>query len=173
MPHPTPLPTGPGQESVWAYPRPPKLERTPRRLQVWLGGELIADTERSSQQAFRVLETSHPPGYYLPPDAFLPGVLSRAAGSSMCEWKGAASYWTLTGGQGVSRTVAQRAAWSYERPTPAFAEMAGHVALYAGRVDECRVAGEVVTPQPGEFYGGWITADIVGPFKGIPGSMGW
>nr|WP_293911935.1 DUF427 domain-containing protein [Deinococcus sp.] len=169
MPHPTPLPTQPGQESVWAYPRPPRLERTPRRLQVWLGGELIADTARSTQQAFRVLETSHPPGYYLPPDAFLPGVISRAGGSSMCEFKGAASYWTLS----AAGQVAERAAWSYERPTSAFAGMAGYVALYAGRVDECQVAGEVVTPQPGEFYGGWITADIVGPFKGVPGSVGW
>lgn len=169
MNRPVPITPAPGQESVWAYPRPPKLERTPKRLQVWLGGELIADTGRASQQAFRVLETSHPPGYYLPPDAFLPGVISRASGSSMCEFKGAATYWTLSG----AGKTAERAAWSYERPTPAFAEMAGYVALYAAPMDECRVAGEVVTPQPGEFYGGWITADVVGPFKGVPGSMGW
>ncbi|AWN22636.1 hypothetical protein DKM44_04815 [Deinococcus irradiatisoli] len=159
----------PGQESVWAYPRPPRLEHTAKRLQIWLGGELVADTDWSRQPAFRVLETSHPPGYYLPPDAFAPGVLSRASGSSVCEWKGQATYWTLSGGG----RVAPRSGWSYESPTPAFREMAGCVAVYAGQMDECRVAGEVVTPQPGDFYGGWITADVVGPFKGEPGSWGW
>ena len=95
---PVPLAPGPGQESVWAYPRPPRLERTPKQVQIWLGGEQIADTDWSASDAFRVLETSHPPGYYLPPDAFAPGVLSRASGSSVCEFKGAATYWTLTGG---------------------------------------------------------------------------
>ena len=169
MKRPQPTPPGPGQESVWAYPRPPRLERTSKRIQIYLGGELIADTERSAHDAFRVLETSHPPGYYLPPDAFLPGVLSRAAGSSMCEFKGEATYWTLTGGG----KTAQKAGWSYEHPTPAFREMTGFVAVYAGKMDECRVAGEVVTPQPGQFYGGWITSDVVGPFKGEPGTMGW
>ena len=173
MKHPTPDPTAPGQESVWAYPRPPRLERTPKRLQLWLGGELIADTDWSGEQAFRVLETSHPPGYYLPPDAFKAGVLSRASGSSWCEFKGAATYWTLTGGVDARKTAAHSAGWSYERPTPAFREMAGYVAVYAGKMDECRVAGEVVTPQPGEFYGGWITADVKGPFKGAPGTLGW
>ncbi|WP_161883050.1 DUF427 domain-containing protein [Deinococcus alpinitundrae] len=168
-PRPTPDPTAPGQESVWAYPRPPRLEHTGKRLQIWLGGELIADTDWSTAPAFRVLETSHPPGYYLPPDAFKAGVLGRASGSSSCEFKGAATYWTLTGGERVVRA----AGWSYERPTLAFREMAGCVAVYAGAMDECRVAGEVVTPQPGEFYGGWITADIKGPFKGAPGTMGW
>ena len=169
MKRPHPIPPGPGQESVWAYPRPPRLERTAKRIQIWLGGELIADTERSAQDAFRVLETSHPPGYYLPPDAFAPGVLSRATGSSICEFKGAATYWTLTGGD----KTAQKAGWSYEHPTPAFREMAGYIAVYAAEMDECRVDGEVVTPQPGQFYGGWITADVVGPFKGEPGTMGW
>lgn len=154
-----------GQESVWDYPRPPRLERTGKRLEIWLGGVKIADTT----SAFRVLETSHPPTYYLPPAAYLPGVLSRAEGRSVCEFKGVASYWTLTaGGQG-----APAAGWSYEQPTPAFREMAGYVAVYAGRMDECRVNGERVTPQPGDFYGGWITADVVGPFKGEPGTLGW
>ncbi len=169
MSRPRAVVPAPGQESVWAYPRPPRLERTPRRLQIWLGGELVADTDWSAQAAYRVLETSHPPGYYLPPDAFAPGALSRASGSSVCEWKGAATYWTLTGGT----QRAEKAGWSYESPTPAFGEMAGHVAVYAGKMDECRVDGEVVTPQPGAFYGGWITSDIVGPFKGAPGSWGW
>jgi uncharacterized protein (DUF427 family) len=162
---PVPLPTAPGQESVWDYPRPPRLERSEKHIEVWLGGVKIADTRDS----YRVLETSHPPGYYLPPSAFLPGVLSLAPGSSVCEWKGRASYWTLAAG---GRTV-PAVAWSYESPTPDFAPVAGYVALYAGRVDRVTVDGEDVVPQPGQFYGGWITNDIVGPFKGIPGSMGW
>ena len=162
---PIPIAPAPGQESVWDYPRPPRLERSEKHVQVWLGGVQIADTG----SAYRVLETSHPPGYYLPHDAFLPGVLSPAAGSSVCEWKGRASYWTLSAG-GVT---APKAAWSYEWPTPEFAPIAGHVALYAGKVDRVTLDGIAVTPQPGEFYGGWITPDIVGPFKGIDGSWGW
>ncbi|GHF52462.1 hypothetical protein GCM10017781_31010 [Deinococcus metalli] len=150
---------------MWAYPRPPRLERTARRIEIVLGGVTVADTTA----AFRVLETSHPPTYYLPKDAFLPGVLSPAPGRSVCEWKGPATYWTLSAGG----RVAEAAGWSYERPTPAFRDLAGHVAVYAGRMDECRVDGEVVTPQPGGFYGGWITSDVVGPFKGEPGTLGW
>lgn len=165
MPRPAPIPPGPGQESVWDYPRPPRLERTAKRLEIWLGGEKIADTTDS----FRVLETSHPPTYYLPPTAFRPGVLERAAGRSVCEWKGAATYWTLSAG---GKRAAQ-AAWSYEDPTPAFRDLAGFIAVYAGRMDECRVDGVRVTPQPGGFYGGWVTPDITGPFKGEPGTMGW
>ncbi|UQN07271.1 DUF427 domain-containing protein [Deinococcus sp. QL22] len=162
---PKPVVARAGQESVWAYPRPPRLERTPKRIEIVLGGIVIADTT----QAYRVLETSHPPGYYLPRATFLPGVLHEAHGASSCEWKGEAAYWTLSAG---GKTVA-RAGWSYERPTPAFAAIAGFVAVYAGQMDECRVDGERVTPQPGGFYGGWITPDVVGPFKGGPGSMGW
>ncbi len=162
---PSPLPIQPGQESVWAYPRPPRLEATDRHIEIYLGGQRIADT----RGAYRVLETSHPPGYYLPQDAFAPGVLTRAPGSSVCEWKGPATYWTLRGGE----QVAPAAGWSYERPTPAFAPIAGYVAVYAGRMDACLVDGERVTPQPGDFYGGWITRDVVGPFKGVPGSFGW
>ncbi|MFW8625593.1 DUF427 domain-containing protein [Deinococcus sp. ME38] len=162
---PAPVPAGPGQESVWAYPRPPRLERTHRHLEIWLGGQRIAATSG----AYRVLETSHPPTYYLPPLAFAPGVLERAAGASTCEWKGEATYWTVRGGA----AVAVAAAWSYEAPTPAFRNMAGFVAVYAGRMDDCRVDGERVVPQPGAFYGGWITGDVVGPFKGEPGSAGW
>ncbi|MFC4454497.1 DUF427 domain-containing protein [Deinococcus sonorensis] len=162
---PIPDPLKPGQESVWSYPRPPRLEASDRRVEVWLGGVKIADTDR----AYRVLETSHPPGWYLPPDAFLPGTVQPASGSSVCEWKGRATYWTLQAG-GVR---AEAAAWSYERPTPTFQPIAGYLSLYAGRVDEVRVDGERVTPQPGRFYGGWITQDVAGPFKGGPGSMGW
>ncbi|SMB95768.1 DUF427 domain-containing protein [Deinococcus hopiensis] len=165
MPRPQPIPPGPGQESVWEYPRPPRLERTSKRIEVWLGGVKIADTTH----AYRVLETSHPPTYYLPRAAFVPGVLQPAGGGSVCEWKGEASYWALQAG---GRAVGE-AAWSYERPTPAFAPLAGHAAVYAGRVDECRVDGVRVRPQPGGFYGGWITPDVVGPFKGERGTWGW
>jgi uncharacterized protein (DUF427 family) len=161
---PVPLPTGPGQESVWDYPRPPRLERVNKRIQVWLGGVLIADTTG----AYRVLETSHPPGYYLPPESFIPGSVVAARGSSVCEWKGRAAYHSLRGGDRLS----EGAAWSYPAPTPAFAPIAGYLALYAGRVDRVTVDGEAVVPQPGQFYGGWITGDVVGPFKG-EGTMGW
>ena len=162
---PVPIVPAPGQESVWEYPRPPRLERSAKHIEIWLGGVKIAD----STTAYRVLETSHPPGYYLPHGDFLPGVLTPASGSSVCEFKGRASYWTLSAG-GVT---VPSAAWSYEWPTPEFAPIAGHVSLYAGRMEKVTVDGEAVVPQPGEFYGGWITSEIVGPFKGIPGSWGW
>ena len=162
---PAPDPVGPGQESAWDYPRPPRLERTPARLEVVLGGELIASTS----DGWRVLETSHPPTYYLPPGAFGLGVLQRAGGASVCEWKGVASYWDLR----VGDRVAASAAWSYETPNPTFAPIRSHLAIYPTAVDECRVDGEVVRPQPGRFYGGWVTDAIVGPFKGGPGSQGW
>ncbi len=159
------MPPGPGQESVWDYPRPPRLEDVAARITVELGGGVIADTT----SAYRVLETSHPPSYYLPPDAWLPGSLEPAAGGSFCEWKGQATYWTVIGG---SRRE-EAAAWSYPHPTPAFAALADHVAVYCARTDRCRVDGEVALPQPGGFYGGWVTSKVVGPFKGIPGSWGW
>lgn len=162
---PQPVTPAPGQESVWDYPRPPRLERTPATLEVWLGSERIACTT----EGFRVLETSHPPTYYLPKAAFEPGVLERAPGGSVCEWKGQATYWTLRAGDWVE----EAAGWSYEQPTVPFAPMAGFVAVYAARMDECRVNGVRVTPQPGGFYGGWITPDVAGPFKGEPGSWGW
>jgi uncharacterized protein (DUF427 family) len=162
---PTPDPVAPGQESVWDYPRPPRLERTAARLEVELGGVVVASTT----DGWRVLETSHPPTYYLPASSFRPGVLRETAGSSVCEWKGAASYFDLVAGE----VVAPRSAWTYPAPTPAFAPIAGAVAVMAGLVDRCTVDGEVVLPQPGGFYGGWITTQVTGPFKGIPGSMGW
>ena len=163
--HPKPEPAAPGEESVWDYPRPPRLEPTTVLIEVVLGGELIATT----RAAWRVLETSHPPTYYLSPSAFVPGAMVAAEGDSWCEWKGGAKYRTLRGG-GLE---AVKAAWSIEHPTREFTPIRGYVAVYAGRVDECRVDGEIVSPQPGEFYGGWITAAVKGPFKGLPGSMGW
>lgn len=162
---PAPDPVGPGQESVWAYPRPPRLEASSEHVEIWLGDVRIASTDAS----FRVLETSHPPTYYLPRQAFAAGSLVPAAGVSMCEWKGAASYLDVVGG-GV---VAARSGWTYPRPTAAFAALADQVAVYPAAMQRCTVDGEVVRAQPGTFYGGWVTSKIVGPFKGIPGSTGW
>ncbi|RUP03475.1 MAG: DUF427 domain-containing protein [Mycobacterium sp.] len=162
---PKPDVAGPGQESVWDYPRPPRLEDFAGSITIELGGQQIASTQR----AWRVLETSHPPTYYLPRDAFAEGVLRPAAGSSWCEWKGQASYFDLV----TPARVASRAAWTYERPTAGFAPIANAIAVMAAEVDRCTVNGEEVIAQPGGFYGGWINSWIVGPFKGIPGSMGW
>lgn len=162
-PHPDPL--SPGQESVWGYPRPPALRRCTQPIRVVLGGVVICETTESWQ----VLETSHPPTYYLPRTSFVEGALRDAPGASFCEWKGAARYLDVVGG---GRT-APRAAWFYPSPTSGFAQLAGHVALYAGVMDECVVGDERVVPQPGGFYGGWITSSVAGPFKGIPGSTGW
>lgn len=165
LPRPTPDTPGPGQESVWDYPRPPRLEEFNGSIIVELGGEAIASTRR----AWRVLETSHPPTYYLPRDCFRDGALRSTGGSSWCEWKGQASYFDALGGT----KVAARAAWTYVRPTRGFAAIAGAVAVMAALVDRCTVNGEVVQPQPGGFYGGWVTTWVVGPFKGAPGSQGW
>jgi uncharacterized protein (DUF427 family) len=156
---------GPGQESVWDYPRPPALEPTGRRIRIVVAGETIVDTT----SAWRVLETSHPPGYYIPPGEILPGVLVPAEGGSVCEWKGRAEYFSVRVGDRELVNVA----WAYPNPVPRFASIAGYVAFYAGPMDRCLVDDEVVTPQPGGFYGGWITADVVGPFKGGPGTTGW
>jgi uncharacterized protein (DUF427 family) len=155
----------PGQESVWDYPRPPLCEPTSRHVVVVVGGEIVADSGR----AFRVLETSHPPGYYIPAGDWRPGALAPAAGTSVCEWKGVARYFDVRGGG----TVVQRAAWGYPEPTPAFAAIADCVSVYPALTDRCEVDGVAVTAQEGGFYGGWITPDVVGPFKGAPGSWGW
>lgn len=152
-------------ENVWDYPRPPALEPVTKPIRIIFAGQVIAETEA----AYRVLETSHPPVYYLPPDAFLADVLVAASGSSFCEWKGSAVYWTIQAG-GKSATAA---GWSYPSPTPRFLPIRDHIAVYAGKMDACFVGDEQVTPQPGGFYGGWITSDLIGPFKGVPGSMGW
>lgn len=159
------IPPGPGQESVWDYPRPPRLEATPRRIEAVFAGVVIAD----SVSAFRVLETSHPPSYYVPREDCLAVALVASAGSSHCEWKGAASYLTVRAGG----RVAERAAWFYPSPTHPYAAIRDHVAFYPARMDECRVDGERVRPQEGGFYGGWVTSDIVGPLKGAPGTAGW
>jgi uncharacterized protein (DUF427 family) len=156
---------GPGQESVWDYPRPPRLEPCAKRIKIIFNGVTIVDTVRAQ----RVLETSHPPVYYIPREDIRMEHLRPAAGSSFCEWKGRAEYYDLV----VGTDTAPRVAWSYPNPTPAFASIRGYLAFYAAPMDACYVDGERVTPQPGGFYGGWITKDIVGPFKGEPGSSGW
>ena len=150
---------------MWDYPRPPRLEPVTARLVVVLGGDTIAETTRG----YRVLETSHPPNYYFPPDDVAPGALERSAHGTLCEFKGGAHYYPVRGGDRVERD----AAWGYDNPNEAFAPLAGRVAFYAGRMDACFVDGERVTPQPGAFYGGWITSGVTGPFKGGPGSRGW
>jgi uncharacterized protein (DUF427 family) len=154
-----------GQESVWDYPRPPRVEPTAESLEVWLGGVRIAASVRS----LRVLETSHPPSYYLPADDFAPDALRATDGASWCEFKGEATYFDVHGGD----VVAPRAAWTYPRPSPGFEVIAGLVAVMPGAMDRCTVDGEVVRAQEGGFYGGWITSRVAGPFKGVPGSWGW
>lgn len=147
------------------YPRPPALIPDPRRVRVEFAGRVIFD----GTGCLRVLETFHPPSWYLPEAGFVPGVLRPVAGRSVCEWKGQARYFDVV----VGDRVAARAAWSYPDPTPRFASIVGHVALYAGRMDGCFVDGERVRPQPGAFYGGWITDEVEGPFKGAPGTLHW
>jgi uncharacterized protein (DUF427 family) len=162
---PQPDVPAPGQESVWDYPRPPRVEPSTETVEIVVGGTVVARSTRS----WRVLETSHPPTYYLPVDSFAPGALRPCPGASWCEWKGAASYFDLVAGD----VVAARAAWTYRTPTSGFADVADAIAVMPGRVDRCTVDGEVVRPQPGDFYGGWITDRVVGPFKGEPGTRGW
>lgn len=162
---PTPDPVLPGQRSVWDFPRPPGLEAEPRRLEIVHRGQVIAVTEA----AFRTLETSHPPTYYFPRDSIAPGVLVPAPQTSFCEWKGHAAYFDVT----VGGVLLPGVAWSYPAPTPAFEALRDHIAFYAAPFDICTVGGERVTPQPGGFYGGWITPDLAGPFKGVPGSRFW
>lgn len=153
------------KESVWDYPRPPRVEPITAHITVLHNGTTLVSTNG----AVRVLETSHPPTYYLPITDFAEGVLVSVSGSTFCEFKGAASYFDLvTPGETI-----RRGAWTYDNPAKGFESLAGKVALYASKVDECRVGGELVIPQEGDFYGGWITSNIVGPFKGAPGTQGW
>ena len=156
---------GPGQESVWDYPRPPRLEPTDRHIQVVFKDVTIANTRR----ALRLLETSHPPVYYIPPEDIRMEYLSPSRRTSLCEWKGRAAYYSLS----VGERIETDAAWYYPNPTPPFAALKGYVAFYPQKMDACLVDGERVRPQPGTFYGGWITQDIVGPFKGEPGTERW
>lgn len=165
MPPVTPTPPGPGQRSVWAFPRPPALERVGQTVRIEFGGREIARTE----DALQVLETSHPPTVYLPPDAFAAGVLVPRPETSGCEWKGRAVYFDVVSGD----ARAEKVAWGYPDPSPSFSALKDHVAVYAGPMDACWVGDERVTPQPGGFYGGWITSAVVGPFKGEPGTWGW
>jgi uncharacterized protein (DUF427 family) len=152
-------------ENVWDYPRPPRLEPVDARVRIVLGDETIVDTT----DAYRILETSHPPTVYVPPEAFVPGALHDAAGTSFCEWKGRARYHDLAGGD----AVAERAGWSYPAPTKAYRALVDHVSVYPSRVDACFLGDELVQAQEGDFYGGWITSNLVGPFKGPPGTRGW
>ena len=162
---PRPDPVGPGQQSVWSYPRPAIAQSCAAHVMIEHDGQVIADTHAS----VRTLETSHPPTYYIPPDSIAAGVLRRAEGYSFCEWKGSAVYWDAR----IGATVMHRVGWSYPDPTRAFVSLRDHVAFYASPFDRCSVDGATVVPQPGDFYGGWITPDLAGPFKGVPGSMGW
>ncbi|MBC7478369.1 MAG: DUF427 domain-containing protein [Pseudorhodobacter sp.] len=152
------------RENVQSYPRPPTVEPLPQCIIIRLGGVLVADTTR----ALRVLETHHAPTYYLPPQD-IAAILRPAPGSSFCEWKGVARYFdVLSGG-----TIAPRAAWAYDRPTAGFAALTHHVAFYAGLVDEAWVGDQRVIPQPGDFYGGWVTPNLEGRIKGAPGTRHW
>lgn len=161
---PIPVPPGPGQESVWEYPRPPRLELSDRHIQVRYQEYEIADSTR----AYRVLETSHPPTYYIPKSDIELTLLRPAAGSTLCEWKGQASYFDLV----YSTGIIVSAAWTYLNPTPAFEQIAGYLAFYPKKL-ACYLDGERVRAQPGGFYGGWITSEIVGPFKGEAGTRFW
>jgi uncharacterized protein (DUF427 family) len=152
-------------ESAWDYPRPPRLEPTSRHIQVLFGGQVIAETRR----ALRLLETTHPPVYYIPPQDVRMDFLLPSTRRTYCEYKGEASYWTVQVGDCVSCD----AAWSYPKPNPAYEQLRGYLAFYAGRVDECLVDGQKAQPQAGDFYGGWITPDVTGPFKGAPGTNHW
>ncbi|MFF3447002.1 DUF427 domain-containing protein [Streptomyces sp. NPDC002667] len=152
-------------ESVWDYPRPPAVLRDDRLVRVECGGHVIAETRR----ALRVLETSHPPTFYIPPEDVRSDLLLPTNGHSWCEWKGTARYWDLI----LGREVRGRAAWSYSDPAPAYTALRGCFAFYVSRVDRCLVGGEEARAQDGDFYGGWITSDVQGPFKGAPTTQGW
>ena len=155
----------PGQESVWDYPRPPRLEPTPKCLRVIFDGQTVAETLRG----LRVLETSQPPAYYFPPEDVRQDVLRRSGYRTLCEWKGVAVYFTIQ----VQGKVSQNAAWSYPNPSAGFEPLRDYVAFYPSRVDTCYVDGQPVRAQEGDYYGGWITPDVVGPFKGGPGTERW
>lgn len=156
---------GPGQESVWDYPRPPRLEATTNHLVVRFGGAVVAD----AHAAYRVLETSQPPVFYLPPADVVTNLLVPTTERTFCEWKGLARYFDVV----VGDRRAANAAWAYDDPTPGFTAITGYLGFYPQRMDECLVDDEVVQANEGAFYGGWITADIVGPFKGGPGTAHW
>jgi len=152
------------QENVQAYPRPPALEPVPQHLRVMLGGTCVADTSGG----LRVLETHHAPTYYFPPSD-VTCALAPAEGGSFCEWKGRARYWTVS----ANGVVAHAAGWSYDHPTSAFAALAGYIAFYAGKMEACWVGETRVLPQTGDYYGGWVTPNLQGQIKGLPGTRHW
>ena len=162
---PKPGPVAPGQESVWSFPRPAIAETNRAHIVIEHAGTIVAETRAS----VRTLETSHPPSYYIPREDIAPGILRPANGSSLCEWKGAAVYWDVV----IGDIVLPRIGWSYPAPTPSFAALRDHIAFYVEPFDRCSVDGETALPQPGGFYGGWITSTVAGPFKGAPGSRSW
>ena len=155
---------GPGEESVWDYPRPPCLAPEARRVEIRLGSAVVAE----SRSALRLLETASPPTVYVPPDDVDWSLLRESEGGSHCEWKGLARYWHVESGE----KTALNAGWSYPDPYPEYADLADHLAVYPGRLS-CFLGGVKVLPQPGEFYGGWVTPEIKGPFKGETGTGGW
>ncbi len=163
---PRPDPVGPGQESVWEYPRPPRAERMARRAVLRHGGAVVAE----SDDLVRVLETSHPPTYYLPRTAFTDGMLAAVDRRTFCEWKGVAHYVDVTV-PGAEPLLS--VGWWYPEPDRRYPELTDRVAVYVAPFDEITLDGEVVRPQPGGFYGGWVTDEVTGPFKGGPGSQGW
>lgn len=150
---------------MWDYPRPPALEPDSRRITITFAGETIAD----STSTFRVLETSHPPVFYIPGADVEMAFMYPTLSTSWCEWKGRAAYWTVN----VGDHEQVDAAWAYPSPVTAYAALAGHFAFYPSKMDECRVDEELITPQEGDFYGGWVTNEIVGPFNGGAGTWGW
>jgi uncharacterized protein (DUF427 family) len=162
---PQPIPPQPGQESVWDYPRPAILEDTDKHLKIIFNGVVLADTNKAK----RVLETSHPPTYYLPGEDIKLEYFTPTSRRTMCEWKGVCQYYDISIGD---KTV-HNAVWQYIQPTPNFTSIQEHYSFYASLMDACYVNDELVQSQSGDFYGGWITADIVGPFKGEPGTWGW
>jgi uncharacterized protein (DUF427 family) len=162
-------PNGKPFESVWDFPRPPRLERVDWRVRVVHAGVVVAD----SPSAWRVLETSQPPAYYVPEESVDLGRLVVSDRRTMCEWKGVAEYADVVIHHGVDAEVVRDAAWSYRDPTPGFAPLARHWAFYPQKLDECWLDDERVTSNEGAFYGGWVTANVTGPFKGAPGTMHW
>lgn len=158
--------TRPKTESVWSYPRPPAVVGSAELVQIDFGGSVIVESRRT----VRVLETSHPPVYYVPREDVAPGTLVAVPGSTYCEFKGHAAYFDVVGRNG---RIARRAAWHYPTPAPGYEGLTGLVAFYPARMDHCTVDGERVQPQAGDFYGGWITSRVSGPFKGAPGTAAW
>jgi uncharacterized protein (DUF427 family) len=155
---------GDDQESIWDYPRPPICVEDSREVIVSFGDMVVA----KSNSAYRILETASPPTFYIPPADVNLDLLAQSSGSSFCEWKGAATYWSLPDAGNAGTNVG----WSYQSPTSNFEVIKDYLSFYPAKL-QCTVAGEIVRPQPGGFYGGWVTNEIIGPYKGEPGTAGW